>query len=277
MPYPVRIQRDVVYRTAEGYWCQAPSSWPVPLLGQLLQSRKRRPLDLKMDIYLPEGDPPGNRPLLLMLHGGAYWIGNKEEKGQAGWCRHFASLGYVAVSADYRLGFSPSGKGLRKAEADALSDCAEALRVLLSREALRIDPGRVFLAGTSAGGAIALSLAYAPPANMPSCRIRAIGNLWGYVRNLDILRSTRVPILSFQSVLDPAVPYEEGYLLGLRIAGHAYGTRAVHEQAGRLGIPSEHHPVPRKGHRLHLNAQDHLTPLFYEIQDALTDFFGREL
>ena len=91
------------------------------------------------------------------------------------------------------------------------------------------------------------------------------------------LRSTRVPILSFQSVLDPAVPYEEGYLLGLRIAGHAYGTKAVHQRAVSLGIPAVHHPVPRKGHRLHLDAQDHLTPLFYEIQDALTDFFGREL
>ena len=277
MPYPVHIERDTVYRRADGYWCHAPSSRPLPVVRLLAKTAKRRPLALTMDIYLPEGAPEGKRPLLLMLHGGAYLIGNKEEKGQAGWCRHFASLGYVAVSVDYRLGFFPSRSGLSRAETDAVSDCAEALNCLLAREDLRIDPDRVFVAGTSAGGAIALTLAYDPPGNMSPCRIRAVGNLWGYVRDLDILKNARVPILSFQSVQDPAVPYREGFLLGLRIAGRAYGTMAVHDRAAALGIRAEHHPVPQKGHRLHLDAQDRLTPLFYDIRDALTDFFSREL
>ena len=257
MPYPVRIERDTVYRRADGYWCHAPSSRPLPVVRLLAKTAKRRPLALAMDIYLPEGAPDGKRPLLLMLHGGAYLIGNKEEKGQAGWCRHFASLGYVAVSVDYRLGFFPSRSGLARAETDAVSDCAEALNCLLAREDL--------------------TLAYDPPGNMPPCRIRAVGNLWGYVRDLDILKNARVPILSFQSVQDPAVPYRKGFLLGLRIAGRAYGTMAVHDRAAALGIRAEHHPVPQKGHRLHLDAQDRLTPLFYDIRDALTDFFAREL
>lgn len=271
--YGVKVEDDVVYGSAEGYWSEGPDRISPTAQDWFRVIGDPRELDLRMDIYIPDGDPSGSRPLLLMMHGGGFTIGNKGEKGQVEWCRHFASLGYVAVSIDYRMGFKPTRSGLYKAESDALDDARAALAFLLGREDLRVDPDRVFVAGTSAGGNLALGLAYKPDPSIP-CRILAVGNLWGYLRDLSVLDGASVPIVSFQSVQDPVVPYGKGYPLGQRIAGTAYGTKAVHDRASELGIPCEHVPVPEKAHRLHLDREGAYTPRFYEIRDALTDFFA---
>lgn len=290
--YCVSVESDVVYCVTDGYWTEGPDHGVPPAGYWAKPLGPRRPLGLKMDIYTPEGDESQTRPLLLMMHGGAYLIGSKDETGQTEWCKHFASLGYVAVSIDYRLGFPLNRQGILKAEADALDDARAALKYLLGREDLRIDPQRVFAAGTSAGGALALGLAYGAsdsvpanpadssstsPSTIPPCRILAIGNLWGYVRDLDILENANVPILSFQSELDPIVPYREGFPMGIRLAGRAYGTKAVHDKARELGIPAEHFPCPEKAHRLHLDKDGILTQRFYDIRDALTTFFAQHM
>ena len=275
--YGVSVEADVIYCVTDGYWTEGPDHGLPPAVDWTKPLGPRHPLGLKMDIYTPEGDEHTTRPLLLMMHGGAYLIGSKDETGQTEWCKHFASLGYVAVSIDYRLGFPLNKQGILKAEADALDDARAALKFLLEREDLRIDPQRVFAAGTSAGGALALGLAYGNPDSLPPHRILAIGNLWGYVRDLDILENANVPILSFQSELDPVVPYQQGYPMGIRLAGRAFGTKAVHDKARELGIPAEHFPCPEKAHRLHLDKDGILTQRFYDIRDALTTFFARNM
>ena len=275
--YGVSVEVDVIYCVTDGYWTKGPDHGLPPAVDWTKPLGPRHPLGLKMDIYTPEGDEHTTRPLLLMMHGGAYLIGSKDETGQTEWCKHFASLGYVAVSIDYRLGFPLNKQGILKAEADALDDARAALKFLLEREDLRIDPQRVFAAGTSAGGALALGLAYGNLDSLPPHRILAIGNLWGYVRDLDILENANVPILSFQSELDPVVPYQQGYPIGIRLAGRAFGTKAVHDKARELGIPAEHFPGPEKAHRLHLDKDGILTQRFYDIRDALTTFFAQHM
>ena len=269
--FGVDVERDVVYRTASGYWTEGPDRFDEPTLNWTKLLKPPQELELRMDIYTPEGDISDSRPLLLMMHGGSFLFGNKNEKGQTEWCRHFASLGYVAASIDYRMGFHVRSGGLLNAEARALKDARAALKFLLGREDLKADPERVFVAGTSAGGALALGLAYGRPA---VCRIRAVGDLWGYVRNLSILENARVPIVSFQSIQDPVVPYEKGYPLGQKLAGTVYGTKAVFDKAVSLGIPCDHVPCPENGHRLHLDRDGVLTPRFNDIRDRLTTFFA---
>ena len=287
--YGVTVEKDVVYSVVQGYWDEGPDHG-MPDVGELASTVKAPgQLSLRMDIYLPEGDDSAARPLLLMMHGGAYLIGSKEEKGQKAWCRHFASLGYVAATIDYRLGFPLGRQGLLKAETDALDDARAALGFLLGREDLRIDPERVFAAGTSAGAAMALGLAYGwsggaatplestPAAAPPHFRIRAIANLWGYVRDLSVLGNASVPILSFQSETDPIVPYRAGFPLGIRLAGKAYGTKAIYDKARELGIPCDHVPCSEKAHRLHLDAHGTLTPRFTDIRDRMAAFFAEQI
>ena len=276
--YKVAVEKDIVYRVAEGFWDEGPDHG-IPNAAELAMTVKApHRLALEMDVYSPKGDGGASRPLLLMMHGGAYLIGSKNEKGQTEWCRYFASLGYVAASIDYRLGFPLSRHGLLEAEDNALEDAGAALQYLLEREDLRIDAGRVCAAGTSAGAAMALGLAYGRAGGTPPpFRIRAVANLWGYVRDLSILENAFVPILSFQSEADPIVPYREGFPLGIRLAGRAYGTKAVFDRARELGIPCEHFPCPEKAHRLHLDANGVLTPRFAEIRDRMTTFFAATL
>ena len=282
--YEVEVERDVVYAQAEGYWTHAPVGEPgtVPrLLPQLLRPRT---LDLDMDIYKPVDDGDAPRPLLLMMHGGSFFIGNKEEKGQAGWCAYFASLGYVAVSINYRLGFRPTAGDLAAAEDRALADADAALDFLLAQQDLRVDPGYVFAAGTSAGAMTALRLAFRPTPGRP--RIRAVGNFWGSVHDLSLLEYGDAAILSFQSPDDPVMPYGKGYPFQTGegrfqfptqwFSEPMYGTLSVYEKAREMGLRAEHHPCPEPRHRLHIDDDGAFTERFYEIRDRMAAFLADE-
>lgn len=280
----VRVERDVIYAKADGYWISAPVGVAGTVRKLIPKSFRKRPLDLRMDIYIPAGTTSGKRPLLMMFHGGSFYIGNKEEAGQAEWCRYFASLGYVAASVDYRLGFKPFKCSVRKAERRALEDADAALDYLLSREDLCIDSERVFAAGTSAGAMISLEMAFRPLAP-GRARICAVGNFWGSVSDLKVLDYADTPILSFQSENDPIMPYSKGYpfqsrlrcfsfLMGL-FSNKMYGTYAIYQKALEKGIACEHHACPETGHRLHMNKDGQFTPRFYEIRDAMAAFFSK--
>ena len=239
-------------------------------------------LDLDMDIYTPVGDSSSKRPLLLMMHGGSFFIGNKDEKGQVAWCRYFASLGYVAACINYRMGFNLGKKSYCKAEDRAVEDAVAALNYLLERDDLHIDAEHIFAAGTSAGAIVALRLAFRPAGNHPA--ICAVGNFWGSVRDLSILENASTPILSFQATGDPIMPYGGGYPFKkfnwgpTRIfAPYMYGTKAIHDRALELGIRAEHHPYPLAKHRLHMDREGNFTPFFYEIRDRMATFFAEEL
>ena len=267
--------RDVVYGEAEGYWTESQDG-PKGKSSFLFKKRgKPKPLELKLDLYLPEGDERPSRPLLLMMHGGAYFVGHKDEPGQQEWCRYFASLGYVAASIDYRMGYHIRKKDITRAENDAHEDAAAALSYLLARDDLRIDRDQVYLAGTSAGAAISLRLAYEDATADRDFRIRAVANLWGYVYDLEVLTRASVPILSFQSEHDPVVPYKKGYPLNAStLISKAWGTYSIHEKAQSLGIPCEHHPCSERRHKLHMDNKGVLTPRFYEICDRMAEFFA---
>ena len=288
--YDVTVEQDVPYATAVGYWSHAPVGDKKATGKLLLHSGTPKPLTLEMDIYTPEGDGNGKRPLLLMMHGGSFFIGHKTEPGQAGWCRYFASLGYVAVSIDYRLGYHARKSEFREAEYRALEDADAALDYLLKREDLRIDPDCIFVAGTSAGAITALNLAFRLYGSQPmervkplrdkDFRIRAVANLWGAVHDLSVLENASVAILSFQSERDPMVPYDYGYPMGRTgrlIADPMYGTHAIYEKAVSIGLPAEHHPCPEARHRLHLDSEMKETPRFYEIRDAMVRFFAEQM
>ena len=194
-----------------------------------------------------------------------------------------ASLGYVAASINYRLGFLPFRKALRNAELRALEDADAALEYLLGREDLNVDPNRIFAAGTSAGAMTALSLAFRP-AGTGKPRIRAIGAFWGSVHGLEVLDYASAPILSFQSVKDPIMPYDKGYPFGSKLgpfqflmalfSDKMYGTLAIHRRATEKGMVSQHHPCQETGHRLHLDKEGNFTPRFFEIRDAMAAFFN---
>ena len=82
------------------------------------------PQALKLDVYQPGGDTETKRPLVIYLHTGNFLpFYNPSNPTQAGFngscggtrndsacveiCTRLAKMGYVAASADYRLGWNP--------------------------------------------------------------------------------------------------------------------------------------------------------------------------
>ena len=97
-----------------------------------------RPLTL--DLYLPPGTGP--RPLVIWVHGGAWYEGSKE------YCpaKPLTDRGYAVASINYRL----SHQALFPAQ---IHDCKGAVRWLRARAAeYGLDAGRVGAWGDSAGG-----------------------------------------------------------------------------------------------------------------------------
>jgi acetyl esterase/lipase len=106
---------------------------------------------LKLDLYqLTRSGSP--RPLLIVIHGGSWNGGNKEQLPAIN--RYLAREGYAVASLDYR--HAP-----KFPFPAAVDDVFRALDYLKANAAsLRLDLIRIVLIGRSAGGQIALSAAY---------------------------------------------------------------------------------------------------------------------
>lgn len=126
---------------------------------------------LKLDLYTPAGDDNCRRPIVVVVHGGAWLGGDKAGGSIPAICREFTSRGYVAASINYRMGMHPASYYVPYAlcvqekcsyVADtsewyracfrAMQDLKSAVRFMKQRGAIdSTDHNNVFLLGESAG------------------------------------------------------------------------------------------------------------------------------
>ncbi|HWL14278.1 MAG TPA: alpha/beta hydrolase fold domain-containing protein [Opitutus sp.] len=112
----------------------------------------------------------GPRPAVVFFFGGGWTHGTPLQFYPE--CAHFAANGFVAISADYRIA---STHGTTPFESAA--DARAALRWIRTHAAeLGVDPARIYAAGASAGGHLALTAALAAdeprPGNAPAVSAR---------------------------------------------------------------------------------------------------------
>jgi dipeptidyl aminopeptidase/acylaminoacyl peptidase len=86
--YEVNITEDITY--AEGL---SHDSW---------NSANTSVVPLFMDSYVPDNDLQ-NRPLLMLIHGGGFSGGSKQQEALVAIANYYASRGFVVFSIDYRL------------------------------------------------------------------------------------------------------------------------------------------------------------------------------
>jgi acetyl esterase/lipase len=100
----------------------------------------------KLDLYIPEGEGPF--PLVLLVHGGAFLMGDKAAGDAITGVDQLLSLGYAVASVNYRL----SGEALAPAQ---IQDVKAAVRFLRANaQEYKLNPEKFGAWGGSAGGSL---------------------------------------------------------------------------------------------------------------------------
>ncbi len=138
--------------------------------------------NLDMDICVPTNDVPPvcGRPLLIVIHGGSFMAGTKNDIIPQVVMKDFAKRGYITASINYRLGMFETSSNIHcnigngwdclnmadtaewlRATYRAMQDAKGAIRYLIAHAGTyNIDPKNVFVVGESAGAITALATAY---------------------------------------------------------------------------------------------------------------------
>lgn len=239
---------------------------------------------LKLDVYQPHGDSDSLRALIIWAHGGSFVGGAKADMAML--CRDFSKMGYVTATMDYRLGVTGFIPGPSDGNVDSNSAGAAVMRAVHdARAAVRffrknvteggntykIDTNNIYFGGASAGGFMALHLAYMDllsefPSYIDttgttngwqygqkgmhggieglsgnqgySSKIKAIINLSGAISDTAWMHAGDVPVISTHSVGDGTVPYGRAkiFLSGTYPIQYVDGSSVVTARANEVGI-----------------------------------------
>ncbi|MBB6520286.1 alpha/beta hydrolase [Pseudoteredinibacter isoporae] len=182
VPPAVVVQKDIVYGQGD---------------------TQSGPKDLLLDLYTPGVDDPSEpiakRPAVILIHGGSFQTGSKENAALVNMANDLVLRGYVAAVINYRLqgdepipsnrvSHLPTQSGVAAPLAQqiaaqaALDDAITAFEWLISRED-RYQISDIGLIGSSAGAITAINLAYISDdfsIDLPNRdRISFVVNYWG--------------------------------------------------------------------------------------------------
>ena len=229
--------------------------------------------NLQLDIYQPVGDTEGNRPLIILAHGGSFIAGVRTNPSMVSLGESFAKRGYVVASISYRLMavwdliFSSS---TLNGVAEALSDGKAAIRYFRKSVAqgneYNIDPNQIYFGGNSAGAIIAIHAAFMQEGEVEdpelivamennggfegnsgnpgfSSDVRGAISLAGGIANLDFINSSDFNslLITCHGNLDNTVLYDCGEPLSGTVPIELCGGGAILEHSSLIGFENHHH------------------------------------
>ena len=179
-------------------------------------------LQLDLDLFLPENQGNALLPLVIYVHGGGFSSG--ERSAGHPFCEFMAGEGFVAASISYTLymqdkDFSCGGITGEKIKAMqyGANDLWLATSYLIGqRKTYRIDPSKIFIAGSSAGAETCFHAAFWNREQMKRYEhrlpddFRYAGMIAGAGAIMDlnlITAQNRIPTLMFHGDQDRLVPY----------------------------------------------------------------------
>lgn len=309
----ITVRNDVVYGRALGYWTQTPylDDPYIEILGRGMINFFKAPkmLDLKMDIYQPISDSLKQRPLVLIMHGGGFYIGNKQSVTEQILANTFTKRGYVVASIDYRMGFKLNETSIERSAYRTLQDVDAALRYLShNAKKYRIDPNHVFVTGTSAGAIAALSIAFMQNSERPEksyevknrddlgtiessgnkykerFKIKAVGSMWGALNDTTIIdKNEQIPVIMFHGTSDFIVPFGHDYPFkntlhfNRLLMGKLYGSEVLKKRLDNLHIENKLILFEGKGHEPQLSNFKTINELMDTINHELVSFFHKQM
>lgn len=310
--YQVDVTKDVVFARVQGHWdsylTDNESYFDIFKKG-ISSTLTNRDLELKMDIYQPRNAGDQLRPFLLVIHGGAFYIGDKGSVPIVEFCRYFASLGYTTASINYRLGFLPSKNSVERTGYQAVQDAHAAMRFMIENgQQYQIDTSYIFICGTSAGAITSLNLAFMQNENRPestkggflssdlglieksgnlltsSFSIKAVGNMWGAINDLNHLKTKNTAVVSFHGDKDRIVPYGYDYPfeivsknIGKAIFGKMYGSYEIHKTLKKLNRREKLYTFEGFDHEPHVDKNGNPNSKHHFIKTNMATFFYEEI
>lgn len=261
---------------------------------------------LKLDVWMPKADTVTNRPLIVLAHGGNFLGGSKTGPDVLQFCNDLADMGYVVASIDYRVGMTnfpfpgPDSTDATEAVIRGVHDAKAAVRFFKQNYAVGgntygIDTSNIFFMGVSAGGFLALQVAYLDEeSELPtwadttgqyglhggiaglsgtpgySSDVRAVINIAGALGDTAYIKPGDEPCMLFHGDLDGTVPYGSDLitLVGVYPLLQVDGSFSIDARCTQMGI--EHCFETYEG-------QDHVPhvtdPLFYDTTLVITRNF----
>lgn len=230
-------------------------------------------IQLRYDVYEPQGDTAHDRAVMLLIHGGAYLkLLDQNSPDIVLMCNYFAQLGYVAISIDYRQ--EPNLLGLLseevmvKAVSRALIDTKDAIDHIIDTYSngnpYRIDTSKAFIGGVSAGAVSTMFICYLDSLQMLSPQyqqwiIQANGvnadsilrhrfdkikpkaaiSISGAILDTNWIKPNGIELLLNHGSVDPIVPYNYGKPFSIPTLPALYGGKTMYARAQHQGIYCE--------------------------------------
>lgn len=220
-------------------------------------------LDTVLDILQPRAPSLADRTGVIVLHGGG-WVEGRKEDIVGLFCLPFVRQGMVVANVEYRLARSAPAPA-------AVNDVLKAAQWFQDHAAeYRVNPKKIIAVGGSAGGHLALMLAMTPAAaNLgPPAKIAAVIDFFGVADVADQLSGPRQqeyaaawipdqpgriqlarrlsplsyvrkglpPILILHGDADPVVPYEQSTELLKALKGAKDDAELITVPGGRHGF-----------------------------------------
>lgn len=236
VPESIEVQKDIVYKQVDS-------------------------TSLQLDIYKLKNLSEA-APVLIFIHGGAWAKGERSD--YLPYLLDYAQKGYVTITVSYRL----SGAAHFPA---AVQDVQSAVQWIREHSAAHmINPEKIALIGGSAGGHLAMMVAYAD--ENPDRKVQAVVNLYGptdltteYARNRDeclnflgksyqerpdlyqaaspqtYISRDDPPTLIFHGTIDSLVPVSQ--------------SDSLHQWLDRAGVPNEYHRLKGWPHTMDLSTK----------------------
>lgn len=305
---------DIQYGKAVGYWTNCPCEGNEDGLMELILSQSKllisgqEELPLLFDYYYPVNDCLSRRPLVMLIHGGGFFLGDKRNPFMSDLCPHLAKCGYSVVSIDYRLGFGPLPSSIDRIGYKALQDSRAALRFLVhNADEFCIDTSRIYIGGTSAGAITCLNIAFMDNDEIPESakgnifrqnlggldassndikdkfNIKAVVNLWGAVSDTNMITpEDKVALLSVHGDADRMVPidcdnpFQDAGSLKKILSGKVSGSRIISRIADRYNFPNELIIIRNAAHAPIYDENSKLNDNYFMIKRETTQFLANQ-